>query len=182
MRSERRAAAAVATRQRPPGVPGAQAAGALLGWYDREARDLPWRMRGGKQDPYRVWLSEIMLQQTTVKTVIPYYMAFLARWPDVTSLAAAPLDEVLAAWAGLGYYSRARNLHNCARIVAAELGGRFPETEEGCARCPGSVPTRRLPSPPSPSTYARRRWTGTLSAWWRACSRCKSLCPRARRN
>jgi A/G-specific adenine glycosylase len=140
MRTERRAAAAVATRQRPPGVPGAQAAGALLGWYDREARDLPWRMRGGKQDPYRVWLSEIMLQQTTVKTVIPYYMAFLARWPDVTSLAAAPLDEVLAAWAGLGYYSRARNLHNCARIVAAELGGRFPETEEGLRALPGIGP------------------------------------------
>ena len=130
----------MAAGQRPPGVPGAQAARALLGWYDREARNLPWRVRGGRQDPYRVWLSEIMLQQTTVKAVIPYYMAFLTRWPDVASLAAEPLDEVLAVWAGLGYYSRARNLHNCARIVAGELGGRFPETEEGLRALPGIVP------------------------------------------
>src|SRR5262245_40116186 len=86
---------------------GPQTASALLGWYDAEQRELPWRARkGSKADAYRVWLSEIMLQQTTVKAVLPYYEAFLARWPTVEALAAAPLDDVLAAWAGLGYYSR----------------------------------------------------------------------------
>ena len=106
-----------------------QAAAALLYWYDSERRDLPWRARKGRTpDPYRVWLSEVMLQQTTVKAVIPFYEAFLARWPNVEALAEASLDDVLAAWAGLGYYSRARNLHKCAKVVAGELGGCFPET------------------------------------------------------
>src|SRR5690606_29738695 len=103
---------------------------ALLDRYDRERRDLPWRMRRGRRaDPYKVWLSEIMLQQTTVKAVIPFYEKFLARWPTVNALAVADLDDVLAAWAGLGYYSRARNLHKCAQAVVAEHGGRFPRTE-----------------------------------------------------
>ena len=97
-------------------------------------------MRAGRPDPYRVWLSEIMLQQTTVKAVIPYYESFLARWPTVEALAAATLDDVLAAWAGLGYYSRARNLHKCAQIVSKELAGRFPETEEGLRELPGIGP------------------------------------------
>src|SRR5882724_9267618 len=89
--------------------------GRLLAWYDRHRRVLPWRARAGETpDPYRVWLSEIMLQQTTVATVGPYFLTFLARWPDVTALAAASLDDVLTAWAGLGYYARARNLHKCA--------------------------------------------------------------------
>ncbi len=92
----------------------------LLGWYDVSARVLPWRARGGaKPDPYRVWLSEIMLQQTRVETVLPYYAKFLARWPDVTALANARQEEVLSAWAGLGYYARARNLHACAKAVVA---------------------------------------------------------------
>ena len=92
---------------------------ALLAWYDRHRRVLPWRARPGeKPDPYRVWLSEIMLQQTTVKAVAPYFARFVARWPDAGSLAAAPLDDVLKLWAGLGYYARARNLHACARAVA----------------------------------------------------------------
>src|SRR4051812_749248 len=82
---------------------------------------------GRAADPYAVWLSEIMLQQTTVAAVIPFYERFLARWPTVEALAAAKLDDVLAAWAGLGYYSRARNLHQCARIVAERFGGRFPQ-------------------------------------------------------
>jgi A/G-specific adenine glycosylase len=112
----------------------------LLRWYGREARVLPWRTRRGKPDPYRVWLSEIMLQQTTVKAVIPYYAAFLARWPNVQALAAAALDDVLAAWAGLGYYSRARNLHKCARIVAEDHAGRFPDTEAGLLALPGVGP------------------------------------------
>src|SRR5258707_8794488 len=91
----------------------------LLAWYDRHRRVLPWRARAGETpDPYRVWLSELMLQQTTVATVGPYFLTFLARWPDVTALAAASLDDVLTAWAGLGYYARARNLHKCAQAVA----------------------------------------------------------------
>ena len=90
-------------------------AGLLLAWYDRHARQLPWRAPGGvRADPYRVWLSEVMLQQTTVAAVGPYFTNFLTRWPTVHHLAQAPLDEVLAAWAGLGYYARARNLHACA--------------------------------------------------------------------
>jgi A/G-specific adenine glycosylase len=100
----------------------------LLGWYDRHARMLPWRARQGERvDPYRVWLSEIMLQQTTVKTVTPYYTRFLTRWPTVTALAEASLDDVLRAWAGLGYYARARNLHACAKAIVEQHGGQFPD-------------------------------------------------------
>src|SRR5215469_5690967 len=96
----------------------------LLAWYDRHRRRLPWRAGPGEApDPYRVWLSEIMLQQTTVKAVAPYFMRFIARWPDVHALAAAPLEEVLKLWAGLGYYARARNLHVCARAVVERYGG-----------------------------------------------------------
>ena len=111
---------------------------ALLGWYDRERRVLPWRaLPGERAEPYRVWLSEVMLQQTTVAAVGPYFEAFLAAWPSVGDLAAAPLDAVLRAWAGLGYYARARNLHACAGHVAERLGGRFPDTEEGLRALPG---------------------------------------------
>jgi len=110
----------------------------LLAWYDAHRRDLPWRAPPGETpDPYAVWLSEIMLQQTTVKAVAPYYEKFLARWPHVKALAAAPLDDVLSEWAGLGYYARARNLHACAGVVANELGGVFPDTEAGLAGLPG---------------------------------------------
>jgi len=131
----------VARKQLQLRLAGAETAATLLGWYDRERRDLPWRARRGrKPDAYCVWLSEIMLQQTTVKAVIPYYESFLARWPTVEALAAATLDDVLAAWAGLGYYSRARNLHKCAQIVSKELAGRFPETEEGLRELPGIGP------------------------------------------
>ena len=114
-------------------------AAALLAWYDRHARALPWRARPGAApaEPYRVWLSEIMLQQTTVVTVGPYFADFLARWPTVAELATAPLDEVLTAWAGLGYYARARNLHRCARVVAEEHGGVFPDSEEELRKLPG---------------------------------------------
>ena len=111
---------------------------ALLAWYDRARRRLPWRAApGDRADPYRVWLSEVMLQQTTVATVGPYFEDFLAAWPTVAALAAAPLDAVLARWAGLGYYARARNLHACARHVARHLGGRFPDSEEGLRALPG---------------------------------------------
>ena len=110
----------------------------LLAWYDRHRRVLPWRARNGERaDPYRVWLSEIMLQQTTVKAVAPYYARFLERFPDVTRLADAPLDQVLSLWAGLGYYARARNLHACAKAVAALHGGKFPDTEDGLLTLPG---------------------------------------------
>ncbi|MCA0449450.1 MAG: A/G-specific adenine glycosylase [Proteobacteria bacterium] len=119
-------------------------AASLLAWYDRHARVLPWRVgpknRKTRPDPYRVWLSEIMLQQTTVVTVGPYFAEFLRRWPNVQALAKAPIDDVLAAWAGLGYYARARNLHKCARYVAEELGGVFPDTEEGLLTLPGVGP------------------------------------------
>ena len=113
-------------------------AGLLLGWYDWSARKMPWRTPPGvRPDPYKVWLSEIMLQQTTVKAVSPYYTAFVERWPDVRSLAAADQEDVLRMWAGLGYYSRARNLHLCAGEVVAFHGGRFPETEEALMALPG---------------------------------------------
>ena len=99
----------------------------LLAWYDRHRRNLPWRaLPGETPDPYRVWLSEIMLQQTTVRAVAPYFARFPARWPNVQALAAAPLDDVLKLWAGLGYYARARNLHACAQAVVERHGGRFP--------------------------------------------------------
>jgi len=114
---------------------------ALLAWYDRHRRDLRWRARPGETpDPYRVWLSEIMLQQTTVRAVAPYYARFLERFPTVQALAAAPLEGVLQAWAGLGYYARARNLHACARAVVAEHGGRFPDTEAALRTLPGIGP------------------------------------------
>jgi A/G-specific adenine glycosylase len=110
----------------------------LLAWYDIHRRTLPWRAAAGKRaNPYHVWLSEIMLQQTTVQAVAKYYRDFLRRWPRVEDLAVAPQDEVLAAWAGLGYYARARNLHKAAKVVAGELGGRFPKTAEGLRRLPG---------------------------------------------
>ena len=113
----------------------------LLAWYGRARRELPWRAPpGASADPYRVWLSEIMLQQTTVAAVIPYFERFTSRWPDVGALAAASLDAVLAEWQGLGYYARARNLARCARIVAGELDGAFPATEEGLRRLPGIGP------------------------------------------
>jgi A/G-specific adenine glycosylase len=110
----------------------------LLAWYDINRRDLPWRAKPGEAiDPYRVWLSEIMLQQTTVQAVAGYYRKFIARWPTVGALAKAPLDDVLAAWAGLGYYARARNLHKAAKLVAGDLSGKFPDTAEELRKLPG---------------------------------------------
>ena len=113
----------------------------ILRWYDRHRRVLPWRaLPGQAADPYKVWLSEIMLQQTTVAAVGPYFRAFTERWPTVGDLAATKLDDLLAAWAGLGYYARARNLHACARHVDSELGGVFPDTLEGLLALPGVGP------------------------------------------
>lgn len=122
-------------------------AGLILAWYDRHHREMPWRVTpsaraaGMRPDPYHVWLSEVMLQQTTVAAVGRYFVAFTTRWPTVEALAAAPLDDVLAAWAGLGYYARARNLHRCAVAVATrartQRGGRFPDTQAELMTLPG---------------------------------------------
>lgn len=113
----------------------------LLAWYDTHRRTLPWRaVPGEKVEPYRVWLSEIMLQQTTVTAVKPYFEQFLARFPTVAALADAPSEQVMQAWAGLGYYSRARNLHACAKSVMADHGGIFPATEAGLLTLPGIGP------------------------------------------
>ena len=113
----------------------------LLAWYDTHARDLPWRSKPGiKPDPYHVWLSEIMLQQTTVAAVRDYYIKFLSLWPRVSDLAAASQDDVLRAWAGLGYYARARNLHACAIKVVSEWNGKFPDTEAALKTLPGIGP------------------------------------------
>ena len=116
---------------------------AVLAWYDRHARDLPWRVspadrrQGIRPDPYRVWLSEVMLQQTTVAAVKAYFVRFTTLWPDVQDLAAAPLDAVLREWAGLGYYARARNLHACAQAVMRDHGGVFPDTAASLQSLPG---------------------------------------------
>ena len=113
----------------------------LLAWYDRHRRHLPWRAApGASADPYAVWLSEIMLQQTTVAAVKAYYEKFLGLWPHVEDLARAETDDVMRAWAGLGYYSRARNLHACAKLVASQHGGKFPSTEAGLRELPGVGP------------------------------------------
>jgi A/G-specific adenine glycosylase len=112
----------------------------LLAWYDQHARALPWRApphSGRRGDPYAVWLSEVMLQQTTVPHATPYFLKFRERWPTVGALAAADDGDLMAAWAGLGYYARARNLLKCARAVAADHGGVFPDTEEGLRALPG---------------------------------------------
>src|SRR6476659_8737066 len=110
----------------------------LVSWYDRYRRDLPWRAKPGTApDPYKVWLSEIMLQQTTVAAATEYYRKFIARWTTLRELAAAPLDDVLKAWAGLGYYARARNLHACAKAVVEQHSGHFPEDLDALRALPG---------------------------------------------
>ena len=116
----------------------------MLQWYDRNARVMPWRVgpldHGRHADPYRIWLSEVMLQQTTVAAVRTYFIRFTTLWPTVTDLAAAPDADVMAAWAGLGYYARARNLLKCARAVVADYGGVFPDSRDGLLTLPGIGP------------------------------------------
>ncbi len=127
-------------RKRAPRLPRPRAA-ELLAWYDRQGRTLPWRAGPGERpDPYRVWLSEIMLQQTTVKAVTPFFARFMVRWPTMEALAAAPLDDVLRLWAGLGYYARARNLHACAQAVVERHGGQFPGSDAELVQLPGIGP------------------------------------------
>ncbi|WP_371876565.1 A/G-specific adenine glycosylase [Pyxidicoccus fallax] len=131
-RAKRSAAPAITVSPTPKHLTAVR--GPLLGWYDRNKRDLPWRRT---RDPYAIWLSEVMLQQTQVSTVIPYWERFLARFPTALALASAPLDDVLAGWKGLGYYSRARNLHRAAQEVVARFGGRLPSTAEELLTLPG---------------------------------------------
>ena len=134
-------AARTAARKRDTQAIAGPRAEDLLVWYDRHRRKLPWRaLPGERMDPYRVWLSEIMLQQTQVATVLPYFERFLAKFATVTDLAAADIDDVLRLWAGLGYYARGRNLHACARVVAEQHGGKFPDTEQALAELPGIGP------------------------------------------
>jgi A/G-specific adenine glycosylase len=138
-RSESASAASAATQGSrtgaPPGAKTGEFAQRLLSWHRSHGRrDLPWF---GERDPYRVWLSEIMLQQTQVATALPYFLRFIDRFPNVRSLARAPIEDVMALWAGLGYYARARNLHACACAVAQHHGGRFPRTAEALAKLPG---------------------------------------------
>jgi A/G-specific adenine glycosylase len=126
---------AAAPRKQKPKTVDAQR---LLDWYDIHRRTLPWRApKGRRQEPYRVWLSEIMLQQTTVQAVGAYYVKFLKAWPTVGALADAAQDDVLTAWAGLGYYARARNLHAASKVVAQEMGGVFPRSYDGLRALPG---------------------------------------------
>jgi A/G-specific adenine glycosylase len=125
-------------------------AAAIVRWQAQSGRhDLPWQ---GTRDPYRIWLSEVMLQQTQVRTVIPYYRRFLDCFPDVAALAAAPVERVMERWSGLGYYSRARNLHRCAQSVV----GAFPTRPQRLPNCPGSDPPRLRRSPRLRSASARR--------------------------
>ena len=135
---------------------------ALLGWYDRVKRDLPWRKT---TDPYRILVSEVMLQQTQVKTVLDYYEAFLERFPDVYALAAASEDDVLAAWKGLGYYRRARNLHASAKWIVAGHGGRVPETLPSCASFKGigDYTAAAVASIAFGEAKGRRRWQRAAS-------------------
>ena len=110
----------------------------ILKWFDKEKRDLPWRNSNKSSiDIYKVWISEIMLQQTTVNAVIPYFKKFIERFPSIYSLAEATLDEVLSYWAGLGYYSRARNIHKCAVIIVNQYNGLFPKIETDLIKLPG---------------------------------------------
>jgi A/G-specific adenine glycosylase len=137
-RRKKSASSLVEQRGQPHLSPVVPQAADLLAWYDRHRRALPWRARPGERsDPYRVWLSETMLQQTTVKAVGPYYARFVARWPDLNALATASLDEILAAWAGLGYYARARHLHACARALVERHGAQFPTSESALRELPG---------------------------------------------
>lgn len=112
--------------------------GQVLDWYDTHGRDLPWRYKNGETaNPYHVWLSEIMCQQTTVQAVIPYYTKFLSTWPTIEALAQSKQEDVLSAWAGLGYYARARNLHKCAKIIADDLKGQWPKSATELKQLPG---------------------------------------------
>ena len=151
----------------------------LLAWYGRSGRDLPWR---GTRDPYRIWLAEIMLQQTTVAAVITYYRRFLEQFPSVEQLAAAPLEAVIDLWAGLGYYSRARNLHAAARMICEDYAGEFPGTVEELQRLPGVGRSTAGAVAALAFEKRRRSWTvtcaGCCAVCWRIASRREPRLPR----
>ena len=152
----------------------------IVAWQRLHGRhDLPWQ---NTRDPYRIWLSEIMLQQTQVATVIPYYERFLARFPDVAALAAAAQEDVMPYWAGLGYYARARNLHRCAQEIARDWQAASRPRPKPSPPCRGSAAPRRPPSPPLPTASVRRSWTATSSACSRATSASPAIRPSARSN
>ena len=139
---------------------------ALLAWFDRHRRDLPWRRTS---DPYRIWLSEVMLQQTRVETVLPYYERFLVHFPTIEALATAEVEEVLALWSGLGYYRRARQLHAAARQVAGSAGAsRARSPASATCRGWGTIPRRRWRASPSasPSRSSTATWSGCSRASW----------------
>lgn len=135
----------------------------LLSWFAREGRDLPWRRT---RDPYRIWLSEVILQQTRVAQGLEYYLRFTERFPDIAALAAAPEDEVLKLWQGLGYYSRARNLHAAARQVMSRFGGVFPATYGEVRACPAWATILRRPSARSFTTLRAQCSTGMYTGCW----------------
>ena len=130
----------------------------LLAWYRKNGRSLPWR---GDADPYRVWISEVMLQQTQVDTVIPYYTRWMPRFPDLAALAAAQEQDVLQVWEGLGYYSRARNILRCAKVLVNDHAGQLPRDVRQWKPCRASAPISRGRSHPSHSASRRPRWTAT---------------------
>ena len=147
----------------------------LLDWYDRHARVMPWRVapadraKGVKPDPYRIWMSEIMLQQTTVAAVKAYFVKFTTLWPTVQDLAAAEDADVMAAWAGLGYYARARNLLKCARFVTLHHNGVFPRSHEQLLELPGVGPIRLLRYRPLRLICLKRSWMGMWNGSSHAC-------------
>ena len=136
----------------------------LLAWYRSRARVLPWREN---RDPYRIWVSEIMLQQTRVEAVKPYFERFMEAFPGVKDLAEAEDDRLMKMWEGLGYYSRARNLKAAARIIVDEYGGCLPASFDALKGLPESAVIRPEPLPPLPTAFPCRRWTGTCSGWCR---------------
>ena len=154
-----------APRVRPPEAELRAIRGALLAWYDRNRRDLPWRRT---RDPYAIWVSEMMLQQTQVATVLRYFPNWMRRFPSVRALAGAPEADVLHAWQGLGYYSRARRLHAGARFVVEPHAGDYRAPTRGCSSCRGSAHIRRGPSRASRSASKNRWSTATSFAYWRA--------------
>lgn len=143
----------------------------LLAWFDANRRDLPWR-ESKPRNPYHVWISEIMLQQTRTEAVKPYFSAWMERFPTISDVAAADEAEVLHAWQGLGYYSRARNIHKAAQVIAEQYGGVMPRDRRPSGRCRASVTTRRGRWRPSPTERSGPQWTAMCSAYMPGSMRC----------
>ena len=141
----------------------------LLAWYDLHGRDLPWRKRWPElADPYHVFLSELMLQQTVVATVIPYFEEFRMRWPTIHALASASEEAVMQKWAGLGYYARARNMHKAAKVISQDYKGQFPRMERACLLCQALALTQQQRFKPSPLIKMPLFWMAMLNVFWHA--------------